>query len=243
MPKTGEIWEPKTQKFRVLDGIKAGIIYTADQKSKDYHAWLFTAPNGKVLHAGPSKRMNWIEPKRNRSTRLPARGGVDQINGNAVMYDIGKILIVGGAWNYYYKADGVRDAWVITLDEGSGDRVQVKRSRGSLHTGRTMCNSVVLPSGKFPDRLFCRACFTCLTTLAHQARSSSLAVEQRQQNLQMVQSRFTQPRFGTLIPNYSQNSPQRRYLETTTALQFSCRTGEFFRVEGVRQPQGESFVL
>ena len=90
--------------------------------------------------------MNWIEPTKNRYSRIETRrAGVDQMNGNAVMYDKGKILALGGAANYYYGASGTRSAYII--DANDGDNVSVSRT-GFLVKGRTYCTSVVLPSGE-----------------------------------------------------------------------------------------------
>ena len=46
----------------------------------DNHMWLFPAPNGKVLHAGPAANMNWIDPQANavvdRLGPLAGSGGI-----------------------------------------------------------------------------------------------------------------------------------------------------------------------
>lgn len=52
-----------------------------------------------VFHAGPSVNMNWfnIDGDGSQTPAGTRAGGSDQMNGNAVMYDSGKILTVAGA--------------------------------------------------------------------------------------------------------------------------------------------------
>lgn len=66
------------------------------------------------------------------------------MNGNAVMYDVGKILCLGGAPDYEQDAQSNSDAFVIDINNGSSVNVQ---RVGSMHYTRTMSNSVALPNG------------------------------------------------------------------------------------------------
>jgi galactose oxidase len=105
-----------------------------------------------VFHAGPSSAMHWFTTSGDGSVRdAGRRPGGDQMNGNAVMYDTGKILTVGGGPAYNAESASSLDAGaataaasVITL---AGNKASVllttpmKRARG-------FCNSVVLPDGK-----------------------------------------------------------------------------------------------
>ena len=99
--KHGEVWSVASG-WQLLGGVPVdaalgpdpGGIYRADN-----HMWLFSAPNGRVLQAGPSAAMNWNDP-RGQGSISPAGTRSDDVysqNGNAVMYDIGKILKVGGS--------------------------------------------------------------------------------------------------------------------------------------------------
>ena len=76
---------------------RRGGIYRADN-----HAWLFSWSDGMVLQAGPSKAMNWFNTMGAGSTVAGWRRGRDNdaMNGNAVMYDAGKILTIGGSASY-----------------------------------------------------------------------------------------------------------------------------------------------
>jgi galactose oxidase len=98
-----------------------------------------------VFHAGPSKQMNWITTSGNGSLAASIQRGDDDdaMNGNAVMYDIGKILTIGGAKNYANGAASKR-AYVIDVN---GSEATVKRTK-DMQFARALLNSVVLPNGE-----------------------------------------------------------------------------------------------
>ncbi len=145
--KLAEIWNPATG-WKILPGISADVLRTNDQDGlfrSDNHMWLFAVPGGKVLHAGPSKKMHLlnlagngsIQPVGNRSDDS------DAMNGNAVMYDVGSLLTIGGAADYE-NANATNNAFVV---EVSGSVVSSRRT-GSLSFSRAYHNSVVLPNGE-----------------------------------------------------------------------------------------------
>lgn len=113
----------------------------------DNHMWLFPAPNGKVLHAGPAANMNWIDTQANggAGSITPAGTRGDDAysqSGNAVMYDIGKILKVGGAPAYEGQNANNR-AYVIDVNAG----VSVRKVAPMAYS-RIFSNGVVLPNGQ-----------------------------------------------------------------------------------------------
>jgi galactose oxidase len=57
---------------------------------------------GAVFHAGPSIAMHWLATTGDGAVKYVGNrpGGIDQMNGNAVMYHQGKILAVGGSTAY-----------------------------------------------------------------------------------------------------------------------------------------------
>jgi galactose oxidase len=90
--------------------------------------------------------MHWITTAGN-GTMVPSllRGDdTDAMNGNAIMYDIGKILTVGGAQNYD-NGPGSNRAYVIDIN---GAEATVQRTANDLQYARALINSVVLPSGE-----------------------------------------------------------------------------------------------
>jgi galactose oxidase len=99
-----------------------------------------------MFHAGPAKQMHWITTSGNGSiVKSILRGDdLDAMNGNAVNYDIGKLLTLGGAQNYD-DGPGSKRAYVIDIN---GSEATVKRTANDMQFGRTLVNSVVLPSGE-----------------------------------------------------------------------------------------------
>jgi galactose oxidase len=144
--KDGEVWDV-TSGWRRTPGIIASAILTNDARGiyhSDNHPWLFTVGQNQVFHAGPSKQMNWFNTNGDGSILFAGFRGNDgdSMNGNAVLYDIGKILKVGGAPNYNRSSATTR-AYVIDLSNG------VTTSQvTSMAYARSYANGVVLPNGE-----------------------------------------------------------------------------------------------
>ncbi|MEW2135757.1 galactose oxidase-like domain-containing protein [Streptomyces sp. NPDC005409] len=146
--KAGEVGSPGTRTWRRLPGVPASPALTADPAGPyraDNHMWLHATSGGKVLHLGPSKQMNWISTTGTGSitaagTRADSQ---DAMTGNAVAYDVGKLLTLGGS-PAYQDSPATRRAYTVSI---SGDRVQAART-GDMEHARAFSNSVVLPDGK-----------------------------------------------------------------------------------------------
>ncbi len=147
--KNGEVWSPEN-KWQRKSNILADNLKTGDSAGNfraDNHMWMFAAPNGKIFQAGPSKRMSWISLDGNGSVLGSKLRGDDSdaMSGNAVMYDIGKILTIGGSRNY----DGViSSSNVLDIDINAGEGNEVVRQLDNMLYPRVFHNSVVLPSGE-----------------------------------------------------------------------------------------------
>jgi galactose oxidase len=144
--KNGEVWS-SAGGWRTLPNVTVGNILTDDPAGEyrsDNHTWLFSAAGGGVFHAGPSRQMNWISTAGDGSiTSAGLRSdSPDAMNGDAVMYDIGKILTVGGAPAY---DNGTATAGAYTIDINDG--VTVTRTADMAVT-RSFANGVVLPDGQ-----------------------------------------------------------------------------------------------
>jgi galactose oxidase len=151
--KNGELFTPTgtTGSWQNLPGVLAANILTADPAGvyrADNHAWLFAQPGGTVFHAGPSKQTNWITTAGNGSITSAGNraDSADAMNGNAVMYDIGKILTVGGA-AAYQGAQATNRAYTIDISGGPNTPVVFARTPDMTYA-RVFSNSVVLPDGK-----------------------------------------------------------------------------------------------
>jgi galactose oxidase len=157
--KNGEIFTPSgaTGSWQLLPGVLAANILTQDPAGplrSDNHPWLFAQADGTVFHAGPSKQTNWITTTGNGSiTPAGDRGdSADAMNGNATMYDVGKILTVGGATAYqdYESAvdtQATNRAYTIDISGGPSKPVAFARTSDMTYA-RAFSNSVVLPDGK-----------------------------------------------------------------------------------------------
>jgi YVTN family beta-propeller protein len=145
--KTAEIYTPATG-WRVLSGIPADPylldgVYNGWQT--DAHMSLMPTANGKVLMAGPSVNMAWIDPRGNGSSTPAGRRGDDtpSLGGNVVMYEAGKILKVGGStWNNDTPSNA--NSYIIDTTAGTAN----VRKLPSMAYGRMYHNSVVLPNGQ-----------------------------------------------------------------------------------------------
>jgi galactose oxidase len=151
--KDGELFTPSgdTGSWQKLPGVLASNILTADPAGvyrADNHAWLFAQPGGTVFQAGPSKQTNWITTAGDGSiTNAGNRAdSADAMNGNAAMYDIGKILTVGGA-TAYMDAQATNRAYTIDISGGPGQPPAFARTSDMAYA-RAFSNSVVLPDGK-----------------------------------------------------------------------------------------------
>jgi galactose oxidase len=150
--KHGEVWIPDGAigSWHRLNNVLVENILTNDPGGvhrADNHAWVFGVSNGDVFHAGPSRQMNWITTGgdgsiRSAGTRADAP---DMMNGNAVMYDVGKILAVGGAPAYENSAATSR-AYDIDITGGPSAPVRTTRVADMAYR-RAFINSAVLPDG------------------------------------------------------------------------------------------------
>jgi YVTN family beta-propeller protein len=144
--KHGEIWSEATGWTR-LSGVPIDPFLSVDPTRNfgmDSHLWLLSAGNGRVFHGGPGINMNWVNTEGNGKVTPIGRRADDEfsINGNAVMYDIGKVLKVGGGPGYD-SVNANSSSYVIEL----GASVNVRKIQPMAYR-RAFQNSVVLPNGQ-----------------------------------------------------------------------------------------------
>lgn len=108
--------------------------------------WLFTTPNdhNRIFHAGPSRQMHWIDVRENGAT-IPdqIRDDAHRMCGSAILYDVGKLLVLGGSTN---QDSGVAHKSASIVDFNSSMDVQVE-SIGDMQFRRVFPSTVLLPSG------------------------------------------------------------------------------------------------
>jgi hypothetical protein len=109
-----------------------------------YYPWMFLAPNGKVFYAGSGNWTAWLDPAGAGSwtwgpfTKLDA----SREYGSAVMYEPGKILIMGGTRNG--TTAPARSAEWIDLNAGTPEW----QYTDSMTYGRRHMNATLLPDGR-----------------------------------------------------------------------------------------------
>lgn len=147
--KDGEVWSAATGTWRKLPGVPVTTTMTADPAGPyraDNHQWLYGTSNGRVLQLGPSKQLNWIDTT-GAGSITPAgvrADSADAMNGNAVAYDIGKLLTLGGG-TAYQDVNATNRAYTVGLTAGAQP---VSTRTGDMAFARAFSNSVVMPDGK-----------------------------------------------------------------------------------------------
>ena len=147
---TPEIWESNT--WRSLFG-----AYSRDAFGPDYlrcsYPRAFVAPNGKVFGIS-SEKMWYLDPANNGTIQTvgnfkQAYTSANPVNvgatNTAVMYDIGKIVVVGG--NGSFNGDGLpasNKATVIDINSGGATLTELP----AMTNARRYPNGIALPEGK-----------------------------------------------------------------------------------------------
>ena len=113
---------------------------TGASRSVPYYPMMFAAPDGRVFMAGPELRGQWLSTAGDGSwtAGLQRTVVVDRGYGSAVMYDAGKILIVGGGNTPTATAE------VIDLNGGT---TAAWRRVGDLSVARRQLNATLLADG------------------------------------------------------------------------------------------------
>ena len=153
--KDGELWTEQTG-WILLPGISGDDTFTANDLNTesqgvyraDNHLWLWPASNGRIFHAGPSEMMHWISVENGGSmvdVGLRANDSYS-MKGTTVMFDVDRILKVGGAESYDRDHPAKDNSYVI--DFSNENNVTVTPTVNRLTYSRTMHNSTVLPNGE-----------------------------------------------------------------------------------------------
>lgn len=126
-----QIYTPGTNSWRSL---------TTAQLVLPLYPLMFVAPNGKVFQAGPNRQTRYLSTAGTGAWTSVALKNftASRTYGPGVMYEAGKILVVGGG--------DPPTATAETIDLNSATPVWQKT--GSMHFARRQHNAVVLPDGK-----------------------------------------------------------------------------------------------
>ena len=147
--KNAELWNPAG--WRRLSGVTVEPFLGTDPAGifrNDNHLWLAAWRDGWVFHAGPSTAMHWIDTAGTGRVIDAGPRGDDAfaVNGNAILFDVGKILKIGGA--PAYKSGRATDASYVIDITGGPQAPVVVRKIAPMTFPRAMHNSVVLPTGQ-----------------------------------------------------------------------------------------------
>jgi len=128
---TPEVWQTNSGGgWRSLSNASLGI---------DLYPYMHLAPNGKVFVSGPDSTTRYLDTSGTGAwTTVATRVGANREYGSSVMYDAGKVLIMGGC------DPVVNTAEVIDLNAGS----PAWSSVGNMASARRQMNATILPNGK-----------------------------------------------------------------------------------------------
>ena len=136
-----QVWQTATGSWRNL---------TAAHLALPFYPFMFAAPNGKVFCAGPSQTTRYLNVTGTGGWSSVANSNYGTRNwGSSVMYDDGKVLLMGGSPCGFYATDcttyPTETAEIIDLNSPN----PVWTYTGSMVTGgRKLQNATLLPDGK-----------------------------------------------------------------------------------------------
>jgi hypothetical protein len=117
-------------------------------EAEHYYPWMHVAPNGRVFYAGPRDLMSWLETSGSGGWSNSALRGDGEFRkyGTSAMYDIGKVLVVGGGYNdCQVPLCGLKTAYVIDINESNKAK---PRAVPSMKNPRVHANATILPDGQ-----------------------------------------------------------------------------------------------
>lgn len=125
-----EVWQSATGGWRPL---------VSALRALPFYPWAFQAPNGQVFVAGHKAETRYLDTSGSgKWNKVYVRKYAPRYEGSAVMYDEGKILVVGGG------SPATNTAEIIDL-RASAPSWQFT---GSMQSARRYMNATVLPDGK-----------------------------------------------------------------------------------------------
>jgi YVTN family beta-propeller protein len=149
---TAERWDAAIGWSR-LTGINWNTVTSEPGYITIWHPFLSLAPDGRLIHFGPTDTMHWVSPDgsgamSNTGTTVP--GSHYPKEGCWVMYDEGRILVAGGGANTTANSSdtttGTSSTMAYTVDVRGGTPVITPRN--PMTFARQFANCVVLPNGE-----------------------------------------------------------------------------------------------
>jgi YVTN family beta-propeller protein len=149
---TAERWDAASGWSR-LTGINWNTVTSEPGYITIWHPFLLLAPDGRLIHFGPTDTMHWVVPDgsgsmSNTGTTVP--GAHYPKEGSWVMYNEGRILVAGGGVNTTANPSdtttGTSSTVAYTVDVRSGTPVVTPTA--SMSFARQFANAAILPSGE-----------------------------------------------------------------------------------------------
>jgi hypothetical protein len=129
--RIADVWNPSTNTLRRLTSAS-----TQGRGFNHLYPWVHVAPNGQVFYSGSTPKMTYLNTAGNGSwSSIYTRDTTYRGYGSSVMYEPGKLLIMGGGGN-------TKTAVTINLTSG----VEVTAT-SSMSYGRTHLNATLLADG------------------------------------------------------------------------------------------------
>ena len=149
---TAESWDSASGWSR-MTGINWNTVLAEPGYINIWHPFVSLAPDGRLIHFGPTDTMHWVSPDGSGSminigTTVP--GAHYPKEGCWVMYDEGRILVAGGGANTTNNASdtttGTSSTNAYTVDVRTG--TPVVTTQNPMTFARQFANCVVLPNGE-----------------------------------------------------------------------------------------------
>jgi YVTN family beta-propeller protein len=139
--------------WRRLTGINWAPIVAEPGYVTNWHPLMVVAPDGRLFHGGPTRKMNWVTSTGNGSvtySNVNVPGTHFPKEGCFAMYDEGQILVAGGSLtpssNPNDSSTGTSTNLAFTIDIRTG--TPVVRQASPMKYVRQFANSVILPTGE-----------------------------------------------------------------------------------------------
>lgn len=149
---TAELWNSVTG-WRRLTGVDWAQVTSQPGYINSWHPFLMVAPNGKLLHFGPTDVMNWVTTA-GPGSLTPSGQNVPGTHypkeGAWAMYEEGRILVVGGGANTDENefAEGTGTGATAAYTVNLNGPAPVITPTSPMAFSRQFVNSVVLPNGE-----------------------------------------------------------------------------------------------
>jgi len=135
-----QVWQTATASWRNLS--TAHLVLP-------YYPYMYVAPNGKVFMAGPNQLTRYLDASGTGAWSSVANNNYGNRNwGSSVMYDNGKVLVMGGSTCNFYAVS------CTTLPTATAETIDLTSSTpawkytGSMAYARRLHTATLLPDGK-----------------------------------------------------------------------------------------------